>query len=851
MFSEQKLYEYGGLLAAGYGLYQAHKIHDAELEKARKRHTEAIELAKKQHNTDMKTIKQTYLLQLFNSLEQHFQQLNADLIASSRESERDMFEQRNESFQTIILASSVMFSALSSIIVEGRLPSSSGVVLFFAYSLSCSLSFAFLFMCIVFCIELVIRTSSFMYKRGKSHTKSLMNAINDTKGMMRELRGERKHGLGGSAGHSSTQLDKLSSTNLFLNDAAARHAAATNAINGENSIHSIRRAISKMTPAEIETEFERHEAEIRGYLKKREKLNDAAAITSYSDDITGHKRPFKHFWEESCEVWWHLAILLFYGGSVNMLIALGIFVWAQFLIQYESLVAAIVGVLLLGLLGVIGIVTVLWMRYVDRQLDFQGRQEVHHRPTLSRDFSGTSSFSATSSHSNNQSNFGERHNHGHHNRHHPRHYSHHPSASSGGEGMGGISGNHSSSSTLNELDMLATGPPDPDQADRSGGGAWDARAGSQFPVRSGGIYADAAPPLPHPHRSPHRPPRPAATSARGGDDEVGDGEGEAGMRPSRPRVEVTRTGSGCSPESRSALMRMPSDSTTATVSVTHTTNSTPSTEDRDQQSFTREGGGNGSNSRTPNSHNPAYRPVPNSAASNNSHATSSSAMPRGSLYTHFEDVEAGYSSNTSSNRSEISLDSVETDFTAPVRGPSRSSGGKRTPAPVEHVFQDEPSPRRRFLSSFGSGNGGAGAGTTASGGIRGSSPASTVRRFFRSSSSSDKGSGKSSSKGSGKKQGGGGSGVCGEDSWEQQEPEQERERDPVPLHNRSAYLFPSVLPPTARFTTPTGGARGGGCSSSGGGFAGSTGMDASRRPEGSVDSQNSSTNLSGEGGITF
>jgi hypothetical protein len=347
MINEQRIYEYGGLLAAGYGLYQARKIHDTELEKSRQRHAEAIDLAKKQHENDMKTLKQTYLLELFNSLEQHFQQLNADLIASSRESERDMFDQRNQSFQTIILSSSVMFSALASMISQGNLPLDSGQVLLVAYSTTCSLSFSFLFLSIVFCIELVIRTSSFMYKRGRSHTRNLRKAINDTKGMMTELRGE---------GKGSQSMNRAASSMARLGDAAER-------------VQTMRRAISRMQPNEIEEEFERHEAEIRGYLKKREMLNDSAAVTSYRDEVTGVKRPFKHFWEESCETWWNLAILLFYGGSLNMLLALVIYIYAQFVLRYQSIIAAAIGIALLGLVLVLGIGTVIVMRHVDRETD--------------------------------------------------------------------------------------------------------------------------------------------------------------------------------------------------------------------------------------------------------------------------------------------------------------------------------------------------------------------------------------------------------------------------------------------------------------------------------------------------
>jgi hypothetical protein len=203
------------LITSGVNLNQTRLYHQEEVEKAEARHKNSIDLAKKQHKDDLATIKKTYLLELFNSLEQHFQQLNSDLISSSRESERDMFDQRNQSFQTIILASSIMFSALSTVIVQGYLPepylSNSTCqiplpppeclstaprmplgyeFLYVLYSLSCALSFAFLLVGMVLCIEVMLRASSFMYDRAREHTRQLHEAMDKTSSMMKKLRGE-------------------------------------------------------------------------------------------------------------------------------------------------------------------------------------------------------------------------------------------------------------------------------------------------------------------------------------------------------------------------------------------------------------------------------------------------------------------------------------------------------------------------------------------------------------------------------------------------------------------------------------------------------------------------------------
>jgi hypothetical protein len=48
-----------------------------EMNQSKKFHNTSMELDKVHHSTDMQLIKQTYLLEVFLNLEQHFQQLNA------------------------------------------------------------------------------------------------------------------------------------------------------------------------------------------------------------------------------------------------------------------------------------------------------------------------------------------------------------------------------------------------------------------------------------------------------------------------------------------------------------------------------------------------------------------------------------------------------------------------------------------------------------------------------------------------------------------------------------------------------------------------------------------------------
>jgi hypothetical protein len=76
------------------GLYQSKNLHEKEKKLCERRHHESVKIAEEQHRKELRVAKQTYLMAAFTSLEQHFQQLNADLISSSKESENDMFDQR-------------------------------------------------------------------------------------------------------------------------------------------------------------------------------------------------------------------------------------------------------------------------------------------------------------------------------------------------------------------------------------------------------------------------------------------------------------------------------------------------------------------------------------------------------------------------------------------------------------------------------------------------------------------------------------------------------------------------------------------------------------------------------------
>ena len=107
------------------------------------------------------------LMDTFGELERHFVEMDTEMVNAVKESERDMYEQRNQQLQTLIISSSVMFAALTALLVEGTIPDGAPDSMIVAYGTVGGLSFALLFICIVVSVEVLRLSSRFMLKRSR------------------------------------------------------------------------------------------------------------------------------------------------------------------------------------------------------------------------------------------------------------------------------------------------------------------------------------------------------------------------------------------------------------------------------------------------------------------------------------------------------------------------------------------------------------------------------------------------------------------------------------------------------------------------------------------------------------
>ena len=97
-----------------------------------------------------------------------------------------MYDQRNQQLQTLILSSTVVFAALSTIIIQGILPQQlfdgsvdspvDTTLIPIAFSFLNCASFTFLFLTVVLCIEVMRISSKFMINRARTYLKTIRKA---------------------------------------------------------------------------------------------------------------------------------------------------------------------------------------------------------------------------------------------------------------------------------------------------------------------------------------------------------------------------------------------------------------------------------------------------------------------------------------------------------------------------------------------------------------------------------------------------------------------------------------------------------------------------------------------------
>ena len=110
----------GQLAAGAASLLDDRKSHKEQLEFTRKQHEREMNIAQKNYIDEMNFEKEAQFKQHLSDSERQLVQLNLDLVNAYKEGERDIFDQRNQQLNTIILSASIMIAASITLLIEGK-----------------------------------------------------------------------------------------------------------------------------------------------------------------------------------------------------------------------------------------------------------------------------------------------------------------------------------------------------------------------------------------------------------------------------------------------------------------------------------------------------------------------------------------------------------------------------------------------------------------------------------------------------------------------------------------------------------------------------------------------------------
>ncbi|KAJ1439802.1 hypothetical protein B484DRAFT_443709 [Ochromonadaceae sp. CCMP2298] len=398
----ERIFAISSFVATGASLYQSARLSNVTQSEEQSRHEKELELLRGQHRSELVTAKQTYLISTFTDIEQYCQELNENLINSTKDAERDMVDQRSQQFQTILVAGTIMITSVLNILIQGQLPVQADKFSIVMFSVTNAGSVVFISLNMLLCIQLIYRITQFMYRRSEANLQHLSEAMSETKAMMGNIRGDEMEGIGrfGVSGKGDSKEEEMEQEaedgameTIFeekddgddgmpigeekksqsLKNAQPGLSGPVGGPQGAvRRKKSNRSRLSALNKDEIDVQWGNHEAEVHEYLHRRSAINERRELMSFG------VVSFEKFWNNSCKEAGFAALICFYIGTSLMLLATMIFYWNMFLHVYFNRVGAYCSVATVGVSLFVCLGFAIYLRFFDpaiRSLKNQEPQE--------------------------------------------------------------------------------------------------------------------------------------------------------------------------------------------------------------------------------------------------------------------------------------------------------------------------------------------------------------------------------------------------------------------------------------------------------------------------------------------
>lgn len=386
----------GNVITAGLNLYQTAEYSKRSQAAEQSRHEREMELMRQQHRQELITAKQTYLISTFTDIEQYCQELNENLVNSTKDAERDMVDQRSQQFQTILLAGTIMITSVINILIQGPLPDNSDQFSKIAYSFTNTAAVFFIGLNMLLCIQLIYRVTQFMYRRSESNLTQLREAMSETRKTMRKIRGdddleEESQSIGPGVTFQIPNMvptfaeeqhqdeeTKESGEKRTTHDTSPNRKGVPEVVRNKSfpaaeapakreapmlRQPSNRSHISSLTLEEVDAQWKQHESEVHAYLHRRSAINERREVLRFG------AVSFEHFWNTSCRDTGFLALVSFYAGTSLMLLATMVFFWNKYTYVYHVQEGAVAAVVTIGVSLFVCLGFAVYLRFFDPSIN--------------------------------------------------------------------------------------------------------------------------------------------------------------------------------------------------------------------------------------------------------------------------------------------------------------------------------------------------------------------------------------------------------------------------------------------------------------------------------------------------
>lgn len=378
---------------------QAERIYQKERAQAEEFHSEEINLEYQHHKDELE-----------REMEQHLQDVTQQLREAQKESDRDLWEQRNTQYQTLMTIDALFLSGAFALVVEGQLPpgvthrnfdfrylpflNRTNTPVVPTYYATLAVGLGCLFVSILLSMALVERMSIFMVRRGSNYQTSLKQMRRIARDMMDHvhsttIRASKEMTLGqlvevdaeGQLGHGPPKVFLGVITGTHLDGRVdVRFLSAGQTTQPAHQVDSDEHLGFAQPEALVEKRVapgrvRRAKVDQRTWHKEKrrefaDKLFDQPVIIADWRTLHGGRYTslFEVWYDKHCAGLAFMCTLLFKLGSFLLLVTLGIYVYAHLAHGEEdeeahSEEAAPLFTFILISFGVTGFVLLMWQQF--------------------------------------------------------------------------------------------------------------------------------------------------------------------------------------------------------------------------------------------------------------------------------------------------------------------------------------------------------------------------------------------------------------------------------------------------------------------------------------------------------